>query len=65
MEINETNNYFRGLAIPFVALQYSEVKISIEIKKNWWELRKYNNFSLISDDKQLEENEFYIDFRPY
>ena len=33
MEINETNNYFRGLAIPFVALQYSEVKISIEIKK--------------------------------
>ena len=71
MEINETNNYSRllyiprGLAIPFVALQYSEVKISIEIKKNWWELRKYNNFSLISDDKQLEENEFYIDFRPY
>ena len=39
MEINETNNYSRllyiprGLAIPFVALQYSEVKISIEIKK--------------------------------
>ena len=51
-----------GFAIPFVVLQYSDVKrklvqdiINNLSKKNWSELRKYNNF-ILEDPNNKKDN---------
>ena len=53
-----------GLALPKIALQCHDVKIDLDIRKDWHKLREYNNFD-IKCDKKININDNFINLSEY